>query len=65
MEQALAGDPKALHLVGEMGYWLGKGLAVLVDVLNPEIIIAGTLGVVLGDLLLEPARQVVLKEALP
>lgn len=65
MEQALAGEPKARMLVGEMGYWLGKGLAVLVDVLNPEIIIAGTLGVVLGDMLLEPARQMVKKEALP
>ena len=65
MEQALNGDPKACELVEEMGAWLGKGLAMLVDILNPEIIIAGTLGVVLGDLLLEPARQVVMQEALP
>lgn len=65
MEQALAGEPNARMLINEMGYWLGKGLAVLVDVLNPEIIIAGTLGVVLGDMLLEPARQMVKKEALP
>jgi D-sedoheptulose 7-phosphate isomerase len=48
-----------------MGEWLGKGLAMLVDVLNPEVIIAGTLGVVLGDLLLEPARRVMQCEALP
>jgi glucokinase len=65
MEQALAGDPQARQLVEEMGSWLGKGLAMLIDILNPEIIIAGTLGVVLGDLLLEPARQVIQKEALP
>jgi glucokinase len=65
MEQALAGQSQACQLVEEMGIWLGRGLAMLIDVLNPEIIIAGTLGVVLGDLLLEPARQVVKKEALP
>lgn len=65
MEQALNGDPKACELVNEMGAWLGKGLAMLVDILNPEIIIAGTLGVVLGDLFLDPARQVVMQEALP
>jgi glucokinase len=65
MEQALQADPQALALVEEMGTWLGKGCALLVDILNPEVIIAGTLGVVLGDLLLEPARRVVKEEALP
>lgn len=65
IQQALDGDTKARKLVEEMGIWLGKGLAMLVDILNPEIIIAGTLGVLLGDLLLEPARQVVREEALP
>ena len=65
MEQALHGESAALAIVEEMGTWLGKGCALLVDILNPEIIIAGTLGVVLGDLLLEPARQVVKAEALP
>jgi glucokinase len=65
MEQALHGVPKAVALVEEMGTWLGKGCALLVDILNPEIIIAGTLGGVLGDLLLEPARRVVQAEALP
>jgi glucokinase len=65
IEQALSGHPQASQLVEEMGTWLGKGLAMLVDILNPEIIIAGTLGVVLGDLLLAPARAVVKKEALP
>ena len=65
VESALAGDPKARRLVAEMGAWLGKGLAVLVDVLNPEIIVVGTLGVVLGELVLEPARSFLQKEAIP
>jgi glucokinase len=38
---------------------------MLVDILNPDCIVIGTLGVVLGDLLLEPARAVVQAEALP
>ena len=45
--------------------WMGKGLAILVDVLNPEVIIIGTLGILLGDLVLAPAREVLEKEALP
>lgn len=63
--QALAGEVHALALVEEAGFWLGRGMAVLVDVLNPDMIVVGTLGVVLGDRLLAPARAVVQAEALP
>ena len=65
IESAVAGDPQACRLIEEVGEWLGKGVAILVDILNPELIVIGTLGVVLGDLLLEPARRVLLAEALP
>ena len=61
---ALAGDADAVRLVAEMGTWLGKGLAILVDILNPQAIVVGTLGVVLGELLLAPARAVIQQEAL-
>jgi len=44
---------------------LGRGLALRVDILNPDVIGIGTLGVVLGDLLLDPARAMVQAEALP
>ena len=64
VQRALAGDPPAVELIDEVGHWLGKGLAALVDILNPDVIVIGTLGVVLGDLVLEPARKVVRNEAL-
>lgn len=65
IERALAGDSDACAVVAEAGRWFGRGLAVLVDILNPDVIVVGTLGVVLGDLLLEPARAMVREEALP
>jgi len=65
VRRALAGDPPALELIHEVGLWMGKGLAILVDLLNPEVIIIGTLGVLLGDLVLAPAREVLEREALP
>lgn len=65
VEGALAGDRNAVALVEEAGFWLGRGMAVLVDVLNPDMIVVGTLGVVLGDLLLAPARAALSAEALP
>jgi glucokinase len=64
IQQALGGDEAAVALIQEVGVWLGKGIAVLVDLLNPQMVVIGTLGVVLGDMLLEPARQVVQREAL-
>jgi len=65
IQQALAGEPAALVIVAEAGRWFGRGLAMLVDLLNPDLIVVGTLGVVLGDLLLDPARAVLQEEALP
>jgi glucokinase len=40
-----------------MGTWLGIGLASLVVILDPEIIVVGGGGARAGDILLEPARQ--------
>lgn len=65
VRRSLAADPAALDLMHEVGMWMGKGLAILVDLLNPEVIIIGTLGILLGDLVLAPAREVLEKEALP
>jgi glucokinase len=65
IRRALESDPDALAVVAEAGRWFGRGLAMLVDILNPDVIVMGTLGVVLGDLLLEPALAVLQAEALP
>jgi glucokinase len=65
VQKALAGDSQAVELITEVGRWLGKGLAMLIDVLNPDRIVIGTLGVVLGDLVLEPAREIIRQETLP
>jgi len=62
---AQAGDADALAVVRETGQWLGRGLAVLLDILNPQLIVIGSMAVRLGDLLLEPAREEMRKEALP
>lgn len=65
IDYAQEGDPAALAVVTEAGRWFGYGLAILVDLLNPDVIVVGTLAVVLGDLLLEPAREVLREQALP
>ncbi|MBP8954835.1 MAG: ROK family protein [Armatimonadetes bacterium] len=63
-EAAIGGDPVARQILAEAGERLGEGLAILVDILNPEVIVLGSLAVRLGDLYLGPAREVVAREAL-
>ncbi len=61
---AKRGDPLALKVVATSGEHLGRGMAVLVDILNPELIVVGGMGVRLGDLVLEPARRALACEAI-
>jgi glucokinase len=65
VDAALADDPEALEVVRECGRWLGAGLAVLITVLNPQVIVLGTLAVALGNRVLLPAREEVARRTLP
>jgi glucokinase len=59
------GDPDALQVAEIAGKWMGRGLALLIDALNPQVIVFGSLGVVLGERIFAPARKVIAAEALP
>jgi len=61
---AQKGDAVALEIVRSTGERLGEVLAIIADILNPERIVIGGLAMRLGDLLLEPARRVMRREAL-
>ncbi len=65
VEAMLCDDPDALAVAAVAGKWMGRGLALLIDALNPQVIVFGSLGVVLGERILGPARQVIAQEALP
>ena len=58
------GDAVAIRILESTGRRLGAVLAILVDLLNPERIVIGGLAMRLGDLLLDPARSVMQREAL-
>lgn len=42
-EAAFAGDPEAQEIFAESGRYFGRGLAVLIDILNPEVIVVGSI----------------------
>jgi glucokinase len=62
---ARGGDSDALHVFNVAALHLGRGLAMLADVLNPERIIMGGLGMRLMDVLVAPALEVFNAEVLP
>ena len=58
------GDPVARSVVRAMGEWLGIGLVNVVNALNPSVVVIGGGVVAAGDLLLDPAREVVRRRGL-
>ncbi|MEI7475232.1 MAG: ROK family protein [bacterium] len=63
-EAAEMGDQVAKRIFEINGYWIGIGMANLVNILNPEAIIVGGGVAQAGDLLLEPIRKVIKERAL-
>jgi len=65
VDAMLRGEDDAMQVAAIAGHWMGRGLALLIDALNPQVIVFGSLGVVLGERILGPARKVISEEALP
>lgn len=63
-ERARSGDRDARAVIAESSEALGRGLALLVDLLAPEVIALGTLARHMRDIWLEPAIEVMQSEAL-
>lgn len=63
-DAARAGDRTALEVYRTCGSYLGKGLSIVIDLLNPEKIVIGSIFERCHDLLWESARKEIEKEAL-
>jgi glucokinase len=64
-EAAEAGDPLAVEVLATAGHWLGRGLAMIIDIVNPQRIVIGS---IFGRCrrFLQPAMdQEIAREALP
>lgn len=61
LESALNGDQLAVAHLGKIGYMLGKGIATLIHILNPEAIIISGRGARAGTILL-PQIQTAINE---
>ncbi len=63
IERAREGDADAREIVDVSATYLGRGIALLIDLLNVEVVVLGSLAVRAGDLFLPMVRRVVAEEA--
>lgn len=65
MEAASKGDTFAVELFSEAGYNLGLGIAILITLLNPELIVLSGRGAAAGKLWLAPIQQAINEHCIP
>lgn len=63
-EAAYAGDATAIEVYRVCGEYLGRGLSIVIDLLNPEVIVIGSVFARSRDLLWDAAKKIIDKEAL-
>jgi len=64
-EAAKSGDPLAIEIYELCGSYLGRGISVLIDILNPECIVIGSIFYRSGALLIPSMEKSLSDEALP
>ena len=61
---AAEGETRAVEILDGIGRHLGAGIGSLVNIFNPELVVIGGGFAAAGDFVLEPAREIVRREAL-
>jgi glucokinase len=64
-EAAKNGDALAIEIYNICGKYLGRGLAVLIDILNPQVIVIGSIFERSSELLISSMENALKAEALP
>lgn len=65
MKAAAQGDQFAVELLSEAGYNIGKGVAILIHLLNPELVVLSGRGATAGRLWLAPVQQAINEHCIP
>ena len=58
------GEQRAVEILDGIGRHLGSGIGTLVNIFNPQLVVIGGGFAAAGDFVLEPAREVMRREAL-
>lgn len=65
IDATVAGDQLAVELFTQVAYDIGRGIAILIHILNPEQIIISGRGAAVGSIVLAPIQQAINKFCIP
>jgi glucokinase-like ROK family protein len=65
VQAAMMGDQYSISILANVGHWLGKGFAYLIQIFNPELIILGGRISEANQFILPPIRQSIQNFCLP
>ena len=65
LEAANRGDRFVVELLGEIGYNIGRGIAILIHILNPAHIVLSGRGAEAGNLWLAPVQKAINEHCIP
>lgn len=63
--EAIKGDVFSVKLISEAAYHVGEGLAILIHLMNPAVIILSGKGSIVGKLWLSPIQQAINEHCIP
>jgi predicted NBD/HSP70 family sugar kinase len=62
---AMVGDQFVIKILSEIAYNIGKGVAILIHLINPELVILSGRGAAVGNLWLAPIQQALNEHCIP
>ena len=65
IKSALEGDQFAVELLSEIGYKIGRGVAILIHLLNPKLIVLSGRGSIAGKIWQAPIQQALNEHCIP
>ncbi len=65
MQAAAKGDKFSVELIAEIGYKIGKGVAILIHIINPGLVVLSGRGSQAGKLWLAPVQQAINEHCIP
>nr|WP_068887559.1 ROK family protein [Pedobacter panaciterrae] len=65
LDAARAGDPLAISILSDAAFLIGKGIATLIHIMNPELIVLSGRGAAAGKFLMAPIQQAINEFCIP
>jgi len=65
VRRGLARDPATLRVLDDAGTAVGRAIANMANMINPEVVLIGGPLAALGDIILEPVKRGLVRNALP